>query len=324
MTAAPGYLRLLESGELDDRVGLLHEMLGNCRLCRRRCGADRLHGERGYCGAGGTLEVSSSCVHTGEEPVLTGNVGVGNVFLGRCNLACVFCQNHTISQPGPGSKVNWETSEEKVAGLLLDFQAGGCPTAGFVSPTHFAPQVFRAVALAAREGFRLPVIYNTGGYDSMELLRALDGLVDIYLPDLKYSDPAMSLAYSDAPDYPAASREAVLEMMRQVGTLRTDPDGVAFRGLLVRLLVLPGGISGTADTLDFLARNIGNDVFISLMSQYYPSHRAREFPPLDRRLLPREYEEAVSAMERLEFHNGWVQDPVTSPDSYLPGVDFSL
>lgn len=324
MTAAPGYLRLLESGELDERITRLQEMLAECVLCRRRCGVDRLRGQRGYCGAGETLEMSSSCVHTGEEPVLTGNTGVGNVFLGRCNMACVYCQNHTISQPGPGRRPHWEISEEEVAGLLLDFQAGGCPTAGFVSPTHFAPQVFRAVAMAARRGFRLPVIYNTGGYDSMELLRALEGLVDIYLPDMKYGDPAMSLACSDAPDYPAASREAVLEMLRQVGNLRTDADGVAYRGLLVRLLVLPGGISGTVDTLEFLARNAGNDVFISLMSQYYPAHMAREFPPLDRRLLPREYGEAVSAMERLGFHNGWVQDPVTSPDSYLPGVDFSL
>jgi putative pyruvate formate lyase activating enzyme len=180
------------------------------------------------------------------------------------------------------------------------------------------------VTLATERGFRLPVIYNTGGYDSMELLPALDGLVDIYLPDLKYSDPEMSLLYSDAPDYPAAAREAVLEMYRQVGNLRVDPQGVASGGLLVRLLVLPGGISGTVETLEFLAREIGTDVFISLMSQYYPAHRAGEFPPLHRRLRPGEYRSAVAAMERLGFQNGWVQDPVTSPDTYLPGVDFSL
>ncbi|MBN2609241.1 MAG: hypothetical protein JXA64_09005 [Candidatus Fermentibacteraceae bacterium] len=324
MSYTPGCIRLLQRGELHRRVSLLREMLGECGLCMRNCGADRLGGMRGYCGAGETLEVSSSCVHTGEEPVLTGDTGVGNIFLGRCSMGCVYCQNHSISQPGPGKMPGWETTPSITADRLIRFQEIGCPTAGLVSPTHYAPQVFEAVAAAAERGFRLPVIYNTGGYDSPELLRLLDGMVDIYLPDIKYSDPAMALKYSDAPDYPAAARDAVLEMHRQVGELRTDDRGVAFRGLLVRLLVLPGGISGTEDTLNFLAREIGTGVHISLMSQYYPAHRAGGFPPLDRRLSPGEYRKAVSVMEELGFENGWVQDPVTSPDTYLPGVDFSI
>jgi len=324
MTYEPGYLRLLKEGVLHRRVEALMALLHECRLCRRECGIDRLAGERGYCGAGAVMEVSSSCVHRGEEPVLTGSSGVGNVFPGRCNLRCVYCQNHTISQPGPGNAAGWKTGPEEMALQLLRFQEQGCPTAGFVSPTHFAPQMFQAVALAAEEGFRLPVIYNTGGYDSLELLRLLDGLVDIYLPDIKYSDPSVGERLSDAPDYPLTARRAVMEMHRQVGNLLTDDEGTAVRGLLIRLLVLPGGLSGTEETLEFLADEIGTEVHISLMSQYYPAHEAVAIPPLDRKLEPWEYGSAVDALERLGFRNGWVQDPVTSPDSYLPGVDFSL
>lgn len=324
MTYEPGYLRLLKEGALHRRVEALMALLHECRLCRRACGVDRLAGEEGYCGAGADMEVSSSCVHRGEEPVLTGSTGVGNVFLGRCNLRCVYCQNHAISQPGPGNAAGWKTGPDELALQLLRFQEQGCPTAGFVSPTHFAPQIFQAVALAAEKGFGLPVIYNTGGYDSLELLRLLDGLVDIYLPDIKYSDPSVGGRLSNAPDYPLTARRAVREMYRQVGNLVTDDEGTAVRGLLVRLLVLPGGLSGTEETLEFLADEIGTEVHISLMSQYYPAHEAAASPPLDRKLEPGEYGSAVKALERLGFRNGWVQDPVTSPDSYLPGVDFSL
>lgn len=319
MTAGPGYLRMLEG-----RAELLEEMLRECRLCVRECGVDRLKGETGFCGAGADLEVASVCVHTGEEPVLTGETGVGNVFLGRCNMKCVFCQNHSISQPAEDSRPNRVTSPEELAEELLLFQKQGCPTAGFVSPTHYAPRIFQAVAIAVRKGFRLPVIYNTNGYDSLELLRLLDGLVDIYMPDFKYWDPEMALRYSDAPGYRKAAMEGIREMHRQVGDLRLGTGGAAERGLLVRLLVLPGGVSGTERTLEFLSEELGTGVFISLMSQYYPAHRAHRFPPLHRRLRPEEYASAVRVMEELGFENGWVQDPVTSPDSCVPGRDFPL
>jgi len=319
----PGYLELLESGELHRRVEALRGMLGNCRLCARRCGADRSAGGKGACGAGSGLEVSSACVHTGEEPVLTGTVGVGNVFLAGCCLRCVYCQNHEISRPDSIGDPRRKTTPEELASVLLDFREKGCPTVGFVSPTHYAPQLVEALASAAERGFSLPVVYNTGGYDSPELLELLEGIFDIYLPDVKYADEKYSAAYSGVADYPRVAREALLEMHRQVGNLVME-DGVAGRGLLVRLLVLPGDVSGTADTLEFIARELGNDVYISLMSQYYPAYVAAEYPPLDRRLLPGEYAAAVEALERLGFGNGWVQDPVASPDNYLPGVDFSI
>lgn len=324
MKAVPGYLRLLERGELKGRVELLEGMLRECRLCVRECGVDRLKGEKGFCGAGADLEVASCCVHTGEEPVLTGETGVGNVFTGRCNMKCVFCQNHSISQPERVSRPDWLTSPEELSEQLLRFQKQGCPTAGFVSPTHYAPRLFLAVAIAARKGFSLPVIYNSNGYDSLELLRLLEGMVDIYMPDFKYWDTAMARRYSEAPGYRKAAMEGVREMHRQVGDLRLNEAGTAEEGLLIRLLVLPGGVSGTERTLKFLAEELGTGVFISLMSQYFPSHRAHRFPPLHRRLKPQEYASAVRAMEDLGFENGWVQDPVTSPDTCLPGIDFSL
>lgn len=324
MTFVPGYAGYFEDGILEERVLRLREMLRNCTLCGHRCGVNRLEGELGRCGAGGGLEVSSSCVHRGEEPVLTGDAGVGNVFLERCNLSCVYCQNHTISQPSECSRPGRRMSAEDLSDVLLDFQGRGCPTAGFVSPTHFAPQIMEAVMVAASRGFRLPIIYNTGGYDSIELLRELEGLVDIYLPDFKYWESDCSEKYSGAPDYPRVAMSALKEMQRQVGNLRMAPSGAARRGLLVRLLVLPGGISGTEDVLRFIAEKLGTDVFISLMSQYYPAHNAACFPPLDRSLAPEEYSRAVEVMEELGFENGWIQDPVTSPDSYRPGVDFDL
>jgi putative pyruvate formate lyase activating enzyme len=320
----PGYLKLLEKGELAARIRDMKKLLEACILCNRRCGVNRLAGEKGYCGAGKLPEVASFCVHRGDEPVLTGSIGVGNIFPGRCNMKCVYCQNHSISQPETNTDSDWGSSAAKIAEELLQFQKRGCPTAGFVSPTHYAPQIFEALALAADKGFRLPIIYNTNGYDSMELLKLLDGMVDIYLPDLKYWNREYGNIYSDTPDYPQAARKAIREMHRQVGTLRTDSSGIAERGLIIRLLVLPGGISGTGDALRFIAEELGNDVYISLMSQYYPAYKAFDYPPLARKLKPEEYSQAAAILEELGFENGWVQDPLTSPEHYLPGIDFKL
>ncbi len=324
MNFTPGYVRLMMEGRLLGKVRDLREMLTECRLCGHRCGVDRTAGEKGLCGAGMELEVASACLHRGEEPVLTGEVGVGNVFLGRCSLSCVYCQNHAISQPGKAETKAWHTTEDRLADILMGFQESGCPTAGFVSPTHFAPQIVGALETAARRGFRLPVIYNSGGYDSLELLEALDGVFDIYMPDFKYRDGTLSKKYSGAGNYPRVAMECLKEMHRQVGDLRVNSGGVAYRGLLVRHLVLPGGISGSLEVLEFIARELGTDVFISLMSQYYPAHSAKGYPPLDRGLEPGEYEAAVEALESLGFQNGWIQDPVTSPESYRPGVDFEI
>jgi len=302
----------------------LHQMLKSCSLCAHGCRVDRTAGERGLCGAGMELEVSSFCIHTGEEPVLTGQAGVANVFLARCSLNCVYCQNHTISQPREPEVSRWIRRGEQLPEKLLEMQSAGCPTAGFVTPTHYAPQLMSALEKAEETGFRIPVIYNTAAYDSPDLIRALDGMVDIYLPDLKYSSHSHAEKYSEAPGYVKNSRRCLQEMYEQVGPLQIDGSGVAVRGLMVRLLVLPGDLSGTLDSLDFIARDLGRDVSVSLMSQYYPAHRAREFPELDRRLSRREYDMAVDHLHRLGLEAGWVQDPVTSPDSYRPLVDFSL
>ena len=324
MMYTPGYRRLFESGEFARRIVKLKKLLEKCVLCGRRCGVNRIAGERGYCGAGIELEVASSCLHRGEEPVLTGEVGVGNIFLGRCNMRCVYCQNHRISQPEDKTDPNWECSSRDLAEKLLHFQKQGCRTAGFVSPTHFAPQIFEALYLAAEEGFNLPVIYNTNGYDSPELLSLLDGLVDIYLPDFKYWINEYGELYSDTPHYAGTAMKSILEMHRQVGVLETDEKGTAVRGLIIRLLVLPGKISGTEEILRYIASRLGTDVSVSLMSQYYPAHHAHSYPPLSRKLEPEEYSRTVRALDELGFENGWVQDPVTSPDSYRPGVDFKL
>jgi len=316
----PGYRRLLDSGEIPARLTALRGLLNPCRLCGHRCGVDRLAGEKGFCGAGAGLEVASSCVHRGEEPVLGGSRGVGNVFLGKCSLRCVYCQNWTLSQPGSSSPAGWGMTAEGLAEVLLGFQREGCPTAGFVTPTHFAPQVFEALAMAAETGFSLPVIYNTGGYDTPELLGLLDGLVDIYLPDFKYWDEGPSVEYSSAPGYPETAKAALREMRRQVGGLVTNREGLAVRGLIVRLLVLPNGLAGTEEALRFLAGELGTDVAVSLMSQYSPQHLASEHPLLSRKLRPTEYWRAVEVLEELGFENGWTQDPLTSPDHYLPAA----
>ncbi len=293
--------------------------LSDCRLCVRRCGVDRLSGERGFCGAGVDLEVATSCIHTGEEPVLTGHRGVGNVFLARCSLRCIYCQNSSISQPDEGLHPDWLWSTERLAGRLIEFQRQGCPSVGFVTPTHYAPQIFRAVSLAEEQGLTAPVIYNSSGYDSTLLLEQLDGMVDIYLPDFRYWDEEYAVRYSSAPGYPAAARESLREMYRQVGPVVLDDAGVAVRGLIVRLLVLPNMLSGTREVLRFIAGELGTDVYISLMSQYHPCHltEGSQYPLLSRGLRPMEYERAVDVLRELGFRHGWTQDPVSSPTNYL-------
>lgn len=308
---------MIAAAEIMRRAEKLAGSLSRCRLCAHRCGVNRLEGEQGVCGATAQLEVSSECVHHGEEPVLMGGGGVGNFFLAHCNMSCVYCQNHQISQ----TERRYPRSEESVADSLLRFQRMGCPTAGFVSPTHYAPQILRAVAMAVERGFDLPLIYNTNCYDSPELVRALDGIFSIYLPDFRYWEDGYAVRYSSAPGYRKAAEEALEEMYRQVGGLKVGPDGVARSGVLVRLLVLPNGVSGTERTLRYIAERLSTDVGISLLAQYNPLHRAREFPLISRRLNRSEYASARRTLEELGFQSGYTQDVVLSPDSYLPDFE---
>jgi putative pyruvate formate lyase activating enzyme len=260
-------------------VKKLAHLLNNCRVCPNACGADRLRGEQGLCRIGGGIVVASSGLHFGEEHELVGAGGSGTVFLSGCSLRCVYCQNSDISQSAEGR----EMSVEEAAGLMCSLEAQGAENVNLVTPTHQGPLVFEAVQLARSRGLRVPVVYNTSGYDSVEFLREIDGLVEIYLPDMKYGGSDMAVHFSGIRGYAERSREALLEMQRQVGVLCLDGRGVATRGLLVRHLVLPDGIAGSRAVVDFLVERISPGTALNIMAQYRPAHRAADFPPLLRR-----------------------------------------
>ncbi len=291
--------------ELDHRIEAAYQLLERCRVCPRECGVDRLKNDKiGFCRSGLNPVVSSASAHHGEEPPLSGTKGSGTIFLANCNMKCVYCQNYPISQLGNGV----EKTSAELACQMLWLQEQGCHNCNLVTPTHFMPQILKAWGLARERGFILPLVYNTSGYDSVEALRLLDGIVDIYLPDMRYSDDRVAMLYSLAPHYVAVNRAAVREMFRQVGNLELDAHDIAKRGLIIRHLVLPGGLSGTEGVMKFLAEEISKDVHISLMSQYFPAYKASEFKELSRRATTEEYEEAYRTMEQYGLENGWVQE----------------
>ena len=289
----PAYLSLTPS-ELSERVRALYALASPCRLCPRRCGARRERGERGFCRAGLLPWVASFGPHFGEERVLVGRGGSGTVFLSGCNLGCIYCQNYTISHLGEGEEV----PVDELARILLHLQELGCANANFVTPTHQAPGIVDALSRAAADGFRLPVVWNCGGYEAVEALALLDGIVDIYMPDFKYGDNAVAARLSAAPDYVEATQAALREMHRQVGDLVIE-GGVAVRGLLVRHLVLPGGLAGTEKVLRFIRDEISPWTFVNLMAQYYPAARAREVPELSRQITPAEFARALELAQAL-------------------------
>ena len=250
---------------------------------------DRTSGEKGICGTLDKPFVSSYGPHFGEEPPLVGIRGSGTIFFTNCNLKCVFCQNYDISHIGEGSEI----SHEELANIMVGLQQMGCHNINLVTPTHQVPMIMRAVMIAKEKGLGLPIVYNTGGYDSLETLRALDGIVDIYMPDFKYSDAEAAKKYSKAPDYPKAARAALREMHRQVGDLVLDEKGIALRGMIVRHLVLPEGLAGTEEAMRFLAEELSRDTYVNIMDQYRPCYKAHEYPALSRRINKLEYEDAV-------------------------------
>jgi putative pyruvate formate lyase activating enzyme len=290
MTTPPGfepaYLALFRSGELAERASRALERLASCDLCARYCRVDRFAGVKGaVCRTGRRARVSSLGPHHGEEDPLRGSRGSGTIFFSGCNLRCIFCQNWEISQKGVGHEV--EAGD--LAGMMLTLQARGCHNLNFVTPSHVVAQVLEALVIAAREGLELPLVYNTGGYDSPEALELLDGVIDIYMPDMKYGDSEAAHRYSHVRDYFEVSSAAVAEMQRQVGDLVVDSQGVALRGLLVRHLVLPEDLANTERVLAFLAEAISPDTYLNLMDQYHPSHRADRVPALDRAITTEEY-----------------------------------
>jgi putative pyruvate formate lyase activating enzyme len=284
----PSHLELHRTGELRRRSEAAQQLLTSCRLCPRECRVRRLEGEAGMCGAGGQAVVSSYGPHFGEEAPLVGSGGSGTIFLAHCNLCCVFCQNFEISRRGDGRTV----SPEGLAQMMLDLQRQGCHNINFVTPTHEVPKILQALLLAVDGGLRLPLVYNSGGYESLETLRLLDGVVDIYMPDFKYGDAAMAKRYSGVEDYPEVARAALCEMRRQVGDLTLDARGIATRGVLVRHLVLPNGIAGTAEVVRFLA-DLSKDTYVNIMSQYHPCYLGHEEPLLSRRITRKEFDEAL-------------------------------
>ncbi|MBL7198884.1 MAG: radical SAM protein [Anaerolineae bacterium] len=284
----PAYRALLDSGELETRVENAYRRLEACDICPRRCGVNRRQEELGTCRTGEQAIVASAGPHFGEESPLVGRGGSGTVFFTWCNLHCQYCQNHTISQSGEGDPV----TPEALAATMLRLQERGCHNINFVSPSHVVPQILAATLIAAQAGLRVPLVYNTGGYDSLETLALLDGVFDIYMPDMKYADAAVAERYSQVREYPAINQAAVREMHRQVGDLYLDERGVATRGLLVRHLVLPGSLAGTPQIVRFLAE-LSPDTYLNVMDQYRPCYRAHTLPPLDRRISPEEYQEAV-------------------------------
>ncbi|MFZ6016302.1 MAG: radical SAM protein [Nitrospirota bacterium] len=284
----PSYL-LLPPGVFSDKVREAEEILKSCTLCPRSCGVDRTSGERGFCETGDKPFISSWGPHFGEERPLVGRFGSGTIFFSSCNLGCIFCQNYTISHLREGSEISFE----KLAEIMLALQRGGCHNINLVTPTHQMPMILRAIQIASERGLSLPIVYNCGGYESLHSIELLEGVVDIYMPDFKYSDPEMASRYSDARDYPEAVMIAIKEMHRQVGDLIMDERGIALRGLLVRHLVLPEGIAGTAGVVRFIAEEISKNTYINIMDQYHPCFKAFDNPPINRRTTEREYRDAI-------------------------------
>ena len=288
----PAYLDLHRSGELARKAERLWQIMASCRLCPRQCLVNRLDGERGFCEAPGSALVTASAnPHFGEERPLVGRGGSGTIFFSHCNLRCLFCQNYEISILGRGTEV----SIEELAETMLHLQRIGCHNINVVTPTHYSPHIVKALDIAAGRGLRLPIVWNTSGWERMEILRLLDGIVDIYLPDIKYHDSEEAATYSSgARDYPEVTRKAVVEMQRQVGTARPAEDGMIYRGLMIRHLVMPGSVSGSEQIMEWIADELPHDTYVNIMAQYTPHYKAFEHPPIARRVTVEEYARVVA------------------------------
>ncbi len=271
-------------------VETLYDILSCCELCGHKCKVDRLKGKRGQCSTSYKLKISSYGLHFGEEEPISGYNGSGTIFFSYCNLHCVFCQNYEISQLAEGIEI----SEEQLAEIMVWLQNKNAHNINLVSPTHFLPQIIKALYLASKQGLNIPIVYNTGGYDNPEVIKLLSEIVDIYMPDMKYSDNENAFKYSSAKDYWGINTSTVKEMYRQVGGLKVDEYKVAYKGLLIRHLVLPNNIAGSKKIIDFIVENLGDDVYLNIMAQYRPCFKAKNYPELNRRITLEEYEEIVN------------------------------
>jgi len=298
MVISPSYVELFKGGLIEKRIEEALALMEECRLCPRECGVNRLEDERGVCNTGRRARVASYNAHFGEESPLVGRHGSGTIFISSCNLLCSFCQNYEISHGNEGVDVG----PEQMAEMMIQLQKRGCHNINFVTPTHVVPQILEALNFAVRSGLRVPLVYNSSGYDKRDTLRILEGVFDIYMPDFKFWDGKWAERYCKAPDYPEVAREAVKEMHRQVGDLVLDENGVAERGLLVRHLVLPNNVAGTREIMHFLAKSISVNMYVNVMDQYRPCGEAYTDEFINRRLKSREFREAVEAAKREGLH----------------------
>ncbi len=316
MNFIPSYIKLLRSGELNARAEEAYNNLVNCTSCPRDCKVDRINGEYGICTSGHLPIVSSYTPHFGEEPVLSGTNGAGNIFFGNCNLKCIYCQNFEISQ-NPIIEKQKEVSHNRLAEIMMELQNKACHNIGLVSPTHFSATILKSIFLAAQQGLNLPIIYNTNGYDSVEMLKLYDGVVDIYLPDFKYGNSEYAKTYSLVDNYFEKTKEALREMFRQVGDELIYNGDVVVRGMIIRHLILPNDLSDTEKVFKFIAEELSPKIHISLMSQYYPANKAYKDILLDRALRIPEYEKAIDLLDKYGLHNGWIQE-MESANNYKP------
>ena len=316
MNFIPSYKKLLQNGELHKRAEEAYNNLYSCTSCPRDCKVDRRSGEYGICTSGDFPIVSSYTPHFGEEPVLSGTKGAGNIFFGNCNLKCIYCQNFEISQ-NPKSEKHKEVTHNRLTEIMIELQNKGCHNIGLVSPTHFSATILKSIYLAAQQGLNLPVIYNTNGYDSVEMLKLYDGVIDIYLPDFKYGNSEYAKTYSLVDNYFEKTKEAVKEMFRQVGDQLIYDGDVVVRGLIIRHLILPNDLSDTERVFKFIAEELSPNVHISLMSQYYPTNKAYKDILIDRALRNSEYDKALQLLDKYGLHNGWIQE-MESAHNYKP------
>ena len=298
------YFALYQSGALLDRVREGYRRLMACDLCPHHCGVNRLKGEQGRCRSGLQPRIASANLHRGEEPPISGSQGSGTIFFSGCTLHCAFCQNFPISQQGNGETI----PTHELARRMLQLQKRGAHNLNLVTPTHWLPQILAALWLAIPQGFNLPIVWNSSGYETVEALQLLDGVISIYLPDMKYSNDQQAEELSGAPGYRETNRQAVQEMLHQVGHLQVDDSGIALQGLIIRHLVLPQGRAGSAEILPWIAEKLGFETHIALMSQYFPASRAVEIDGMHRGLVHDEYDVAVEALEEAGLENGWVQE----------------
>ncbi|MCU0652105.1 MAG: radical SAM protein [Candidatus Omnitrophica bacterium] len=300
----PLYIKAYHSGKLKDLAEKTFQLLNNCEICPRKCKVNRIKGEMGFCKTALLPQVCSFIPHHGEEPPISGEHGSGTIFFSHCNMHCVYCQNYEFSQSGEGKEVDFDG----LADIMLQLQDMGCHNVNFVTPTHVLPQILKALELAIPKGLKIPLVYNTSGYELPEMIKLLDGIIDVYLPDMRYAQNEPAIKYSAALDYPRYNQEAVREMHRQVGIAKISEDGIIKKGLIIRHLVLPDNLAGTEKIMEFISCELSVDTYISLMSQYFPCYKADRYPELLRRITLEEYQAAQDIMAQYNLYNGWIQE----------------